>query len=134
MKSNFMDITAKIIAEIRTRTCIDAVDAEVLEELLKDELIKYHNEVFTYGHNIGYDDGYAADNKAVLDEAVDNAYDAGYALGYYEGYESGLEEAVATENDKIALSRVCNSAYYDGHSDGYSLGYDDGYSDGHSGV
>ena len=73
MKPDFMDRTAKIIAEIRTRTCIDDVDAEVLEELLKDELIEYHNEVFTYAHNIGYDDG----------------YEEGYGLGYDEGYAAG---------------------------------------------
>ena len=86
MKFDFMEITAKVIAEVRTRTCIDDVDAEVLEELLKDELIKYRNEVFTYGHNIGYDDGHAAGHKAGLDDAADNAYDEGYALGYSEGH------------------------------------------------
>ena len=78
----FMRKTAKIIAEIRAITCIDDVDAEVLEELLQDELIKYHNEVFTYGHSIGYDDGYSDG----LNEAVESAYDKGYALGYYEGH------------------------------------------------
>ena len=55
MKSDFMEKIEKIIAEVRTITCMDT---EVLEELLKDELIKYHNEVFTYGHSVGYDDGY----------------------------------------------------------------------------
>ena len=59
MKPDFMDRTAKVIAEVRARTCIDKIDTEVLEEILKDELTEYHNEVFTYGHTIGYDDGYA---------------------------------------------------------------------------
>ena len=70
MKHDFMDRAAKIIAEIRTKTYIDKIDAEAIKEILQDELIEYHNEVFTYGHGIGYDDG----------------YDEGYALGYDEGH------------------------------------------------
>ena len=34
MKPNFMDSTAKIIAEVRTRTCIDKIDTEVLADIL----------------------------------------------------------------------------------------------------
>ena len=92
MKPDFMDSTAKIIAEVRTRTCIDKIDAEVLEDILKDELIKYHNEVFTYGHGIGYDDGYDdgyTAGKSSLEGDVDNAYDEGYALGYSDGCSEG---------------------------------------------
>ena len=37
MKSDFMVKTAKIIAEVRNRTCIDE-DAEVLKEILQEEL------------------------------------------------------------------------------------------------
>ena len=88
MQSDFMVKIANIIAEIRVKTCIDDVDAEVLEDILKDELIKYHNEVFTYGHGIGYDDGYDdgyTAGKSSLEGDVDNAYDEGYALGYSEG-------------------------------------------------
>ena len=61
MKPNFMDITTKIIAEVRTRTCIDKIDVEVLEvldEILQENLVEYYNEAYTYGHTIGYDDGY----------------------------------------------------------------------------
>ena len=58
MKPDFMEKTAKIITEVRTKTCIDTEILEVFEEILKDELIKYHNEVFTYGYDKGYDDGY----------------------------------------------------------------------------
>ena len=96
MKPDFMDITAKLIAEVSTKTCIDT---EVIEGLLKDELIKYHNEVFTYGHNIGYDDGYKL----------------GYSDGYYGGYESGLEEAVDTEDD--AYSRGFEDGRVEAESD-----------------
>ena len=80
--------TAKIIEEVYNSTYIDKIDTEVLEKILKDELIEYHNEVFTYGHNIGYDDGYAA-GKSSLEGEVDNAYDEGYSLGYAEGYSDG---------------------------------------------
>ena len=80
MKSDFMVKTAKIIAEIRTRTCIDGIDAEALFEILQDELIKYRNEVFTYGHSIGYDNGYIAGNEA------------GYAAGYKRGVNDTIGE------------------------------------------
>ena len=38
MKPDYMDRTAKIIAEVRTRTCIDKTDTEVLEDILQYEL------------------------------------------------------------------------------------------------
>ena len=100
MKSDSMNRTAKIIAEVHSRTCIDDVDAEVLEELLKDELIEYHNEVFTYGHNIGYDDGYAA-GKSSLEGDVDNAYDEGYSLGYSEGYSDGCDVGCSESHSAV---------------------------------
>ena len=96
MQSEFMVKTAKVIEEICFRACIDNVDAEVLEDILRDELIEYHNEVFTYGHGIGYDDGYDdgydagyTDGKSILNGDVDNAYDEGYALGYSDGRSEG---------------------------------------------
>ena len=69
MKPNFMDITTKIITEVRTRTCIDKLDTEVietevLEEILQDALNEY------------YDDGYA------------NGYSEGHSEGYSEGYSA----------------------------------------------
>ena len=85
MQSDFMNKTAKLIAELRVGTCINDVDEEAIEDILKDEIIKYHNEVFTYGHTIGYDSGYI-DGKSSLEEAVDNAYDKGYAVGSGTGY------------------------------------------------
>ena len=95
MKPDFMDITAKIIADIRTSTCIDAADAEVIEKILQDALIEYHSEVFTYGHGIGYDDGHSdgyAAGKSILEGDVDIAYDKGYALGYDDGYSLGYDD------------------------------------------
>ena len=77
MKPDFKDITAKIIAEVHIRTCIDKIDTEVLEDILQDELFEYHNEVLTYGRNIGYEDG----------------YEEGYSLGYDEGH-SGVKTLI----------------------------------------
>ena len=65
--------TAKIIEEVLVRTSIDKLDAKVIEDILQEELIKYRNEVFTYGHSIGYDDGYIAGDEA--------GYEAGYKRG-----------------------------------------------------
>ena len=81
MKPNFMNRAAKIMAEVRNKTCIDDVDTEVIAGILQDELIEYHNEVFTYGHNIGYDDGHA-DGHA---EGHYEGHAEGYALGYSDG-------------------------------------------------
>ena len=57
MKPDFMSRTAKIIAELRNRTCIED-DAEFIKEILQEELVEYHNEVFTAGYDVGYDAGY----------------------------------------------------------------------------
>ena len=54
MKPDFMDRDARIIEEVRTRTCVvDKIDTEALFEFLQEELIKYRNES-PYGHSIGY--------------------------------------------------------------------------------
>ena len=84
MKPDFMERTAKIIAAVRTRTCIDELDTEVLEDIIQAELVEYYNEAYTYGHTTGYDDGYTA-GKSSLEGDVDSAYDEGYALGYSDG-------------------------------------------------
>ena len=57
MKQDFMNRTAKIIADVRTKTCIDTEVLEVLEDILQAELNAYYNEVFTYARNIGYNKG-----------------------------------------------------------------------------
>ena len=48
MRSDFMDRTTKIIAELRARTCIDD-DVEAIKEILQDELLECYDD--------GYDDG-----------------------------------------------------------------------------
>ena len=83
MNPYFMDRAAKIIAEVRTRTCINKLDAKVIEDILQDELIKYRNEVFTYGHSIGYDDGYIAGDEA----GYERGHNEGESDGYVDGYD-----------------------------------------------
>ena len=88
--NKFTDRIAKIITEIRTRTCIDGIDAEALFEILQDELSEYHNEVFTYGHTTGYDDGYERGyergGNAMVGELQHQSWTDGYDVGYAEGY------------------------------------------------
>ena len=78
MTPNFMGKTAKIIAEIRARTCIDD-DAEVIKEILQDELNEYCRMLCGY-----YEEEY--------DTAISSAYDEGYALGYDDGYSVGYSD------------------------------------------
>ena len=92
MKFDFSVSTAKIIAEVRNRTCIDKIEAEVLEDILNDALIKYHNEVFTYGHSIGYDDGYVAGDDAGYDAGYTDGRAYGYTEGHSDGFSAGYSE------------------------------------------
>ena len=66
MPPNFMGGAAKIIAEIRNRTCIDDNDAEVIKGILKAAIHEYYED----GHSDGYADGY------------EHGYDDGYEHGY----------------------------------------------------
>ena len=60
--------TAKIIEEVRARTCIDKIDTEVLKEILQDELSEYYD---------------------ALHECYDAGCDAGYDAGCDDGYDAG---------------------------------------------
>ena len=89
MKPDFMDRTAKIIEEVRTRTCIDKLDTEVLEDIeaiLQLELNEYYKEVFTYARNIGYDEGHSDGYDDGHSDGYEAVYDAGYSAGYSDGY------------------------------------------------
>ena len=57
MKPDFMDRAAKIIEEVRTRTCVDKIDTEVLKEILQEELNEYYNEDYSLGYDEGYSEG-----------------------------------------------------------------------------
>ena len=78
MKFDFMERTAKVIAEIRTRTCIDKIDTEGLFEILQAE--------FKDCYNTGYDAGYDELCWESYADGKSNAYDEGYDEGYYQGY------------------------------------------------
>ena len=78
MKPNFIVRTAKIIAEISLRTCID--NTEIIEEILKDELKAYYAELEEY---------YEKEYCDVVSSTRNRAYDAGYGEGYDDGYKAG---------------------------------------------
>ena len=93
MKPDFMDRIEKIITDVRTRTCIDKLDTEVLEvieDILQAGLSEYHNEVYTYGRNTGYDEGYALGYMSSSAEAIERSYYAGYDDGYSDGHDDGI--------------------------------------------
>ena len=85
-----MDRAAKIVEEVRTRTCVDKIDTEALFEILQEELIKYRNELLTYGHSIGYNEG----------------YDEGYAAGYKRGVNDTIGEVQNQSWKKIKTNRT----------------------------
>ena len=55
---NFMGRAATIIAEVRTRTCMDNIDIEVLKEFLQHALHECYDAGYDAGYGEGYDDGY----------------------------------------------------------------------------
>ena len=91
MNTNFMDKAAKIIADIRTSTCIDDVDAEVIEAMLKDALNEYYYSGYDDGRSAGYADGYEVGRS----ESHSEGYDYGYSVGYDDGYSVGYDDGYA---------------------------------------
>ena len=85
---NFMVKTAKIIAEMRARTCINDVDAEVIEEILQNELTEYYRMLEGY---------YEEEYYNAISSARSKAYDDGYDDGYESGYESGYADLSCQE-------------------------------------
>ena len=76
---DFMGSTAKIIAEISTRTSIDDVDVEVLKGILQE----YYEEELSSARSKAYDDGHS------------DGYEYGYDIGYADGRsESRLNKGV----------------------------------------
>ena len=70
---------ANIIEEIRS-TCIEDVDAEVIEELLLRELNEYC---------IMVDEYYIEEYHNAMNRARNSAYDDGFDDGYDIGYDNG---------------------------------------------
>ena len=88
MKSDFMERTAKIIAEISARTCIDD-DAEVIKDILRNELRECYdalNEYYDDGYAAGYERGYERGGNAMVGELQNQSWTDGYDVGYAEGY------------------------------------------------
>ena len=59
MPPNFMGGAAKLVEEIRNRTCIDDNDAEVIKEILKDAIHEYYEDGYQNAYEDGYEHGYA---------------------------------------------------------------------------
>ena len=79
--TDFLESTAKIIAEIRTVACIDDVDAEAIEKILQDALKEYYDELDGY-----YEEEYYIAISSVRNKAYDDGYVDGYDVGYDDGY------------------------------------------------
>ena len=88
MTPKFMDSIATIFAEIRTKTCIDDVDVEVIKAILKDELNKYRIELGEY-----YEEEYSIAISSAQNRAYDDGHTDGYTVGYDNGYLDGQSES-----------------------------------------
>ena len=88
MKPDFIDSIAKIIEEIRVITCIDEVDVEAIEELLKAELNEYCLELDEY-----YIEEYHIAISSARNEAYYDGHSDGYADGYDIGYDDGYSDS-----------------------------------------
>ena len=90
MNTNFMDKASKIIADIRTSTRIDDVDAEVIEKILQGALNEYYDALNEY-----YEDKYYSTINSARNSAYDSGYDDGYSFGYDDGFSEGYSEGHA---------------------------------------
>ncbi len=88
MKSDFMVKTARILAEVRARTCIDKIDVDVLKEILQEELKEYYDALDGYYEEEYYIAISSARNKA-YDDGHSDGYNIGYDIGYDDGYGIG---------------------------------------------
>ena len=69
---DFRGRIAKIVEEVSARTCINDVDVEVLEGILRDALNEYYYDDFGDGYYEGHPDG----------------YELGYSEGFSDGYSA----------------------------------------------
>ena len=89
---NFTRRIAKIMAEIRTRGCINDVDAEAIEKILQDELIEECRMLDSYYWEEHYNN-YCNEISSVRTGAYKAGYDEGYALGYTDGHSESHSES-----------------------------------------
>ena len=96
---NFTRRIAKIMAAIRTRACIDDVDAEAIEKILQDELIEECRMLDSYYWEEHYNK-YCNEISSVRTGAYDAGHSDGYDDGYEHGYDTGYENGYADCNDQ----------------------------------
>ena len=77
---DFMGRVAKIVEEVRNRTCVDKLDVEVLAEILQDSLNEYCTMLNEY---------YEEEFYIAVSSARSKAYDDGHSDDYADGYDIG---------------------------------------------
>ena len=87
-----MERAAKIIAEIRNRSSIDDVDAEVIEKILQNALNEYYDELDGY---------YEEEYYIAISSARSIAYDEGHSDGYADGYDIGYDDCHAKNHSAV---------------------------------
>ena len=85
--TDFMDSTAKIIKEVRNRACIEDVDVEVIEAMLKDAFNEYCQMLDGYYWE-EYHNKYCNEISSVRNGAYEAGYDEGYADGHSESHSA----------------------------------------------
>ena len=86
---NFTGRAVEIIAEILARTCVDKIDAEVIEEIVQASLNEYYMMLNGYYEEEYYNALNTVRNSA-YESGYESGYDAGYDVGYNVCYETGL--------------------------------------------
>ena len=86
---SFKGSIARIIADIRKRTCTDDADVEIIEEILRVEIKDYYDLIDLY-----YEEEYCV----AVASASNSAYDNGYADGFADGYDEGCYESHSENN------------------------------------
>ena len=88
MKTETITTIAKIMEDVRAKTCIDKIDVEVIEAILQASLNEYFVMLDGYYEEEYYNALSSARNKA-YDDGYDAGYDVGYGIGYDVGYDDG---------------------------------------------
>ena len=81
---NFKHETAKMIAEICNKICIDDFEAEVIKDILQDALNEYCMILEGY---------YEEEYYNAISSARNSAYDSGFDDGYDVGYDNGRSDS-----------------------------------------
>ena len=84
---DFMGRIAKIVEEVSARACVDKIDTEAIEAILKASLNEYCTMVNEY---------YAEEYYIALSSEQHRAYDEGHSDGYSLGYDDGYLDGHST--------------------------------------